>query len=370
MIKNLKVKLLEIGKIKAGKLGQERRTKDGKSTYRLPTKLDHFMITSAQRDESGNFAPNIELMKQIGEVVKEPWDHLTTIPVYLIFNTIEENFFTTYTCYKGRTRICTGDGVTATDLTTGEQIQCPCPRLDQDYKGPQKCKIYGRLSVVLAEMDIVGGCWILRTTSFNSVQDILGSLMLIQKIAGRLSGIPLMLKLFPKTVQLPTGQATVYTTSLIYQGSPFALAEEARQRPMIGHEETIAPDQAITQEEETEIAEEFYPLETDAEMGEAVAEATTEKVRTKPAEKKKEEPTAAELARADANKLKKKEAQAKAAAKKDQARTKREKAEAAAAAKEKLEETNPAEEISQEEQPVDEGEVLDEAVSDDSFGWV
>ena len=173
MIQNLKIKLLEIGKIKAGKLGQERRTKDGKSTYRLPTKSDHFTITSTQRDETGNFAPDVELMKQIAEVVGEPWDHLVTLPVYLIFNTIEENIYTTYACYKGRTRICTGDGVIATDLTTGEQVQCPCPRLDQDYKGPAKCKIYGRLSVVLANMNIVGGAWVYRTTSFNSVQDIL-----------------------------------------------------------------------------------------------------------------------------------------------------------------------------------------------------
>lgn len=259
MIKNLKVKLLEIGKIKCGKLGQERSTRDGKNTYRLPTKLKHFLVTTTQRDETGNFTPDVALMKQIAETVNEPWDHLISIPVYLIFNSIDENFFTTYTCYKGKSLICTGNGETATDLTTGEEISCPCPRLDKDYKGPTKCKIYGRLNMVLQNMDICGGSWVLRTTSWNTVQDILGSLMLIQKIAGRLAGIPLMLKLFPRTVQLPTGQATVYTTSLIYMGSPYALAEEARQHPMLEHSETLAPDQDITPDEEEEIQEEFYP---------------------------------------------------------------------------------------------------------------
>ncbi len=307
MIKNLKVKLLEIGKIKCGKLGQERSTKDGRGTYRLPTKLKHFLVTTTQRDETGNFTPNIAIMKQIAETVNEPWDHLTSIPVYLIFNSIEENFYTTYTCYKGKTLICTGDGETATNFTTGEEISCPCPKLDRNYKGPTKCKIYGRLNVVLQNMDICGGSWVLRTTSWNTVQDILGSLMLIQKIAGRLSGIPLMLKLFPRTVQLPTGQATIYTTSLIYMGSPYALAEEARQHPMLEHNETIAPDQGITPEEETEISEEFYPP-PEAEKDEAAnIEAQAHKTR----EAKEEEPTAAELAKESSAPEKREKAKAK-----------------------------------------------------------
>ena len=211
---------------------------------------------------------------------------------------------------------------------------------------------------------------IYRTTGWNSVQDILGSLMLIKRVAGRLSGIPLMLKLFPKTTQLPQGVVTVYTVSLIFAGSALALAEAAEQCPMIGHDESMAPDQTIEAEEETEIAEEFYPPESDTERAEAAAEATTEKVRTKPAEKKKEEPTAAELARADANKLKKKEAQAKAAAKKDQARTKKEqqKAEVAAATNAMAEEKDTSGNMQGEEPPIDEGEVLDEPASD--FGWV
>jgi hypothetical protein len=367
MLKNIKPKLCEQGKIKIGRLGEERQTRDGKNTYRLPTKLDHFLIVSTERDKSGNFTPNIPLMEEIAEMVGEKSDHLTTIPVVLLYDEIDQNFYTSYNAYQGKTRICTGDGQTATILATGEQVQCPCPKLDQGYKGSAPCKIYGRLQVVMQNMDIVGGCWTLRTTSWNSVMDILGSLILIKRIAGRLSGIPLMLKLTPKTTQIPTGQVTIYTTSLIYQGSPLALAETAKKCLMLEHDETLSPDQTITQEEETEIAEEFYPPETDIERAEATAEATTEKVHTKKSEKKKEEPTAAKLARADANKLKKKEAQAKAAAK-EQAKTKREKTEATAAAKEKLEEAKPAEEISQEEPPVDEGEVLDGEASD--FGWI
>ena len=383
MLKNIKPKLAEYGKIKIGRLGEERKTKDGKSTYRLPNKLNHFLITTTERDNTGNFIPNTYLMEQIAEMVNEPADHLTTIPVCLLFDDIDSNFYTTYNCYQGKTRICTGDGEKAVILKTGEEIDCPCPRLDQDYKGHTPCKPYGRLNVILQCMDIVGGAWVYRTTGWNSVQDILGSLLLIQRRAGRLAGIPLMMKLFPKTAQLPRGPVTVYTVSLIYQGSFQALAEEAKKQPMITHDENLTPDQTIETAEETEIQEEFFPPETEAERAKADAGAITEKARKtkkepeEPAKKEKtegQEPTAADLAKAqqaeDAKKEKKEKAKAAASAKKEKARIKKEQeAKAAAAAHEASEaEEDAGENTSGEEPPIDEGEVLDEPATD--FGWV
>jgi hypothetical protein len=388
MIKNLRPKLCEQGKIKIGRLGEERKTKDDKSTYRLPNKLDHFLITTTERDNTGNFIPNTYLMEQIAEMVNEPADHLTTIPVYLLFDDIDSNFYTTYNCYQGKTRICTGDGEKAVLLKTGEEITCPCPRLDQDYKGSTPCKPYGRLNVVLQCMDIIGGSWVYRTTGWNSVQDILGSLVLIKRVAGRLSGIPLMMKLFPKTTQLPRGPVTVYTVSLIFAGSALALAEEAKRCPMIGHDEELVPDQTIVAEEETEIQEEFFPPETEAERARADAGAMTEKAREtkkEPEESAKKEktegrePTAADLAKktkqaedATSEKLEKTKA---TAAKKEKARIKKEQkeAKAAVAAAQTSGEEQQTEDTSGdappgEEPPIEEGEVLDEEPTD--FGWV
>ena len=380
MIRNLKPKLCEQGKIKIGRLGDKRTAKDGKSTYRLPTKLDHFLITTTERDDSGNFIPNIPLMEQIAETVNEPADHLTTIPVYLLFDDIDSNFYTTYNCYQGKARICTGDGEKAVILKTGEEITCPCPRLNQDYKGSTPCKPYGRLNVVLQSMDIIGGSWVYRTTGWNSVQDILGSLMLIKRVAGRLSGIPLMMKLFPKTTQLPRGPVTVYTVSLIFAGSALALAEKAKQSPMIGHDKDLAPDQTIVAEEEAEIQEEFFPPETETERAKADAGAMTEKTREtkkgteKPAEK--QEPTAADLAKATkqaedvtSEKLEKTKA---AVAKKEKTKIKKEEKEAKAAAATTKKEASEAEQEAGEdtsgEIPPGEEPVIDEEPTD--FGWV
>jgi len=369
MIKNLRPKLAEHGKIKIGRLGEERPTKDKQSTYRLPTKLDHFLITTTERDRSGNFTPDIPLMEKIAEIVGEPADHLTTIPVCLLFDDIDQNFYTTYNCYQGRTRICTGDGEKAVLLKTGEEISCPCPRLEQDYQGKTPCKPYGRLTMVLQSMNMVGGSWVYRTTGWNSVQDILGSLALIKKIAGRLAGIPLMLKLSPKTTQLPRGPVTVYTVTLVYAGSPMALVEEAKELLMIHHDENLTTDQTIKADEETEIQEEFFPPETETEKGKADADAATERVFSKKKEPEgtaeEKEPTAADLAKKakqteDAKK--KRQAKAQAAAKK-----KKEDADEAAEA---VVSKQGADEPLSGEPPIEESEVMDEPASDSEFGWV
>jgi hypothetical protein len=298
MIKNLRPKLCEQGKIKIGVLGEPRTSTTSGKAFRLPTKLNHFIVTTTERDKTGNFVPNVPLMEEIARIVDEPADHLTTIPVYLLFDDIDSNFYTSYNCYEGRTRICTGDGEKATLLKTGEEVPCPCPKLDRSYKGPTPCKPYGRLTVVLQTMDIIGGSWVYRTTGWNSVSDLLGSILLIKRLAGRLTGIPLRLKIFPKTVQLPTGNCTIYTVSLIYQGSTKTLIDEARQYQAITHEEYIAPDQTIRPDEEVEIQEEFFPSEEPA--AEKLQLQPVKKVkkpgRPPKAKDKVEEPTAAELA--------------------------------------------------------------------------
>jgi len=392
MIKNLFPKLAEIGRIKTGKLGSEHKTRDGKSTYRLPTRLNHFLITTNERDNTGNFAPDLSLMEKIAEQTGEDPGYLTTIPVVLLYDDIDSNLYTTYVAYKGRTLMCQGDGETAIVRASGEERSCPCERLEQDYKGPVKCKIFGRLQVVIQDMDIIGGIWAFRTTSWNSTRDLMGSMILISRIAGRLAGIPLMLKLTPKTVILPTGQATVYTTTLLYQGSPKALIDAAGKIPMIGHENVVL-DQTITSEEEAEVQEEFYPP-TGAEEDTAanIAEQVKKKKKNRSVKTKTPEKTAAELAQGN----KKTQAPeppekefpespidtimqtAKEEKTKAQTKTKALKqAQAQAKTQPESEKEKPPATAQEEKEPVvdeppsiEEGEILDEPASNSDFGWV
>ena len=103
-------------------------------------------------------------------------------------------------------------------------VPCPCERVESTYAQRDKCKPMGTLQVLLEGVDRVGGVWRFRTTSWNSVNAILSSLVLIKTITGGvLSGILLHLVLSPKTVTVPAGPTAgqnmvVYVMSLEYRG--------------------------------------------------------------------------------------------------------------------------------------------------------
>ena len=258
MIKNLLPRLPEIGKIKIGCLGEERKGRQG-NIYRLPHKLDHFIITFPERGNDGNFIPDLSLMEKIGQMTGQDPAHLTSLPCFLLYNEVEPNLYTTYCCYQGRTKVCQGDGKEAV-TSTGEVRSCPCEKLDRGYKGPAICKPYCRLSVALAGTDKIGGVWVYRSCGWNTVQDLMGSLALLYQIAGgHIAGIPLSLDLVGRTATTPTGKIQkIYTVSLSYKGDLKALAQE-RQKSLVSMESSIPIETNINEEEAEEIAEEFYP---------------------------------------------------------------------------------------------------------------
>jgi hypothetical protein len=275
-IKGLIPQLAERGKVKIGEKG-EMKTSQGGKQFSQPRKLDHFVITTMQRDQAGRLMPDAELTKRYLE--KQGATKLTEIPILLLYDDIDLNFLTRYSCYVGNRCWCSGDGEEASQLT-GENgkyaaVSCPCERQDPLYQGKEKCKTLGTLQVLLQGVDRVGGVWKFRTTSWNTVNAILSSLALIKTITGGpLSGIPLYMVLSPKTVTIPTtGQSmVVYVVSLEYRGPEEQLAQigyeiakrridhqirmgtvetQARRLLVAPHEETIQDQQ--------ETAEEFYP---------------------------------------------------------------------------------------------------------------
>jgi hypothetical protein len=246
-IKGLTPQLAERGKIKIGGLGDERKKQGSNETYRLPVKHDYITITTMQRDQAGRLIPDTTLMEKIRQA--QNVQKLTEIPVRLLYDDIDLNFPTRYSCYKGNQCWCTGDGERAQRLGEGEipdttpgtvrlakpneygTVSCPCERVESTYAQRDKCKPMGTLQVLLEGVDRVGGVWRFRTTSWNSVNAILSSLVLIKTITGGvLSGILLHLVLSPKTVTVPAGPTAgqnmvVYVMSLEYRGPEEKLAE-------------------------------------------------------------------------------------------------------------------------------------------------
>ena len=267
-IKNLVPGLVERGKIKIGKKGAARQSQGG-GTYQMPQKLDHFTVTTTERGADGNFLTDVAIMQMIGDKPKE-------IPVRLIYDDIALNFPSRYAAYSGKSLFCTGDGERAKQASASGPImvQCPCQRQDPTYTGKDKCKPTGVLSVVIDGAEVVGGVWKFRTTSYNTVVGILSSLAMIQRISGgRLAGIPLVMKLSPKTVQDPTSgaQQVVYIVSLEFRGSVSDLREQGYQALLQDKEHGARIEQLentarlmLAQRDEyeddaDEITDEFYP---------------------------------------------------------------------------------------------------------------
>ena len=273
-VKGLTPQLAERGKVKIGEKGEMKTSLGGKQ-FAQPRKLDHFVITTLQRDAAGRLLPDTALMARL----KPEGGKITEIPVRLLYDDIELNFQTRYACYRGNRCWCSGDGEVAQRLAGQngkfQEVPCPCERQDPFYNGQDRCKILGTLQVLIEGTDRIGGVWKYRTTSWNTVNAVLSSLALIKTVSGGpLAGIPLWLVLSPKTVTVPTtGQnMVVFVVSLEYRGPEQELAElgydiarrrvehrvrmdnieaQARRMLLLPHAEPI--------EEQAETGAEFYP---------------------------------------------------------------------------------------------------------------
>lgn len=262
-IKGLTPRLAECGKIKIGNKGEVRQKKGGNGTYRLPQKLDHFVVTGMAKDENDDFIPDPTIMSILG-------DKPAVIPVRLPYDDPSLNFPTSYAHYETAACLCRGDGEIAV-TSEGETVECN-PETCEHYAN-KKCKATGVLSVMLDDAPRVGGVYKLRTTGWNTINNLTASMEFIRGLTnGILAGLPLDLTLTPKYTTIPgTGKRTViYMVNLEYRGNFAEMAAaikgtlETREKMKYSIEqfeklalaELEAPEDP---EEARDIQEEFYP---------------------------------------------------------------------------------------------------------------
>ncbi len=285
MIKNLNPVLMECGKIKIGGKGETKKSRNG-NDFRAPVKFDHFVVTTMNKTENGDFEPDTEIMGKLGfgqtrkpelqsiegdyEIVDRVAAGPTRIPVRLPHDSTELNFPTCYAYYDSAKCQCRGDGEIAV-TAEGETIECN-PETCKHF-GQKKCKPNGVLSVILDDAPMVGGVYKFRTTSWNSINNLIASMEFIRRLTnGMLAGLPLMLTLTPKHTTIPGTKmpTTIYMVNLEYRGSLAAMAEARREaletRKMMKYSIEDFEKLAIAEleapedpEEAKDIQEEFYP---------------------------------------------------------------------------------------------------------------
>lgn len=286
MITILRPGLAEIGKIKIGRKGREIRP-----GFRAPEKLDHFVVTTLQRDARGDLQRDEEVHKVIGETPTE-------IEVMLLYNDPDLVFHTELAYWEGRRCVCRGDGEKASRFVAAPGAKeggvwtdraCSCELLTQ-----RKCKPHGRLSCALRGATYAGGVHVFRTTSWNTCKFLSESIrFLAATMGGKIAGVPLTLKLMPIDTNTPDGKPTkIYAVGLFFKGDPVRMieaaidAESKRAKLMIDLSQVEAkvreemkalpmlPDDTMQVEpEDTEPAAPVQPISTQAQtLGDVLGE--------------------------------------------------------------------------------------------------
>lgn len=255
----LRARPQELGKIKIGGKGPERTSSGGK-TFRLPQKFDHFLVTTRHRGDDGNFERDEAIHANVGDEPRE----LVGVLMYPI---VEDNFHAEMVQYKGREKVWSCDGETATNLVTGKQGECPRAK-----DGECRCKPYMRLTIQLWDAPVLG-YHVFRSTGWETTNNIQTALEEIYDRFGTLFKAPVKLVLYPATVEYQEGNerktSTAYMVGLTLAYSMEEVAERmvaAKQLMTTTREQLRMLSSGVQQdlaerdvEEAADIAEEYFP---------------------------------------------------------------------------------------------------------------
>ena len=276
-IETMTLRLPEFGKIKIGRKGVERTSKAGKK-WRQPEKLDHFLITKMSMGADGNFIEDSPTTEIVKSYLREKYDtespKVTRIPVILPFDNPKVNLMTRITKYSGSKLVGESNGKQWWSIdprTKGRtEIQQPNPaEMERDWKWT------GVLSVLIQGAPRVGGVWKFRTTSYNSITDLMSSMVMIgMHTNGKLAGIPLELVVSPRNATDPDGRAqTIYSVHLEFPGSQKELndsvagiiEDKTRNEKRIRMMENAALEYMSPADfdDEEGVADEFFPPSRD-----------------------------------------------------------------------------------------------------------
>ncbi len=233
-----KRRMRRLGRIR---LGKKEANKSGNGDH--PVALDHF-----------NFEDAPELGVLFGANCKE-------IDVVLPNENVDAFFPQERKAYRTSGLFCRGDGETATRINVGvsdgdknskrvpkgqpldpegtkfikeqglavqvgEMFDMPCLGEDCPFTVQKFCKPIGRFLFLVPKAPRVG-VYEISTTSYNSIVELNSSIDTVRGIAGRVSMIPLKLKLVPKETMVPktTMKKTIYHLVLEFAGTFADLAK-------------------------------------------------------------------------------------------------------------------------------------------------
>ena len=142
-------------------------------------------------------------------------DAPSSLRIRLMWPTWKENLVSFLGAHDGTEWVCRGNGVEATDTKRGA-CACPCPRLAQftgTYEGTAPkdkavCRPRAQLNLILEDAEVFGVFWAYKTTSFESISNLIAGLQNFERLFGRLDGLPLELRVHGATKSYGGGTTT------------------------------------------------------------------------------------------------------------------------------------------------------------------
>lgn len=299
-----------------------------------PEKWDHLELTGVERDQHGVLCPDIPLIKallQMGvptcggcarsQFLAEQYEEEilfqglpTAVEIALPYDDPDLFFPHRLAYHRGRLAFCTGDGEVAERLkivgkknVNGKQVDQygqaeeygPCGPECSDFQS-RRCKPQAKLRFMLAHQHMVGGCYEFRTTSWNSIANLVNGIEMIQTVAaGVVRWLPLTFSIAPQTVTQKDGgpSSTQYIARVFYKGTHQELLEKVHgtlqiRSPLVEEikaiEAGVPPEQWVETEEEVQgFREEFDHENMNGEQ--PAAESIALPAATPPAEPAQEE---------------------------------------------------------------------------------
>jgi hypothetical protein len=187
------------------------------------------------------------MVEKNGKRLPEKDDQFT-----LPFNDPDLNLRAEYTFFERKSGrpLCSGDGETCRRRTDQGLEQLPCPSPNQcEFGAHDLCKPYGRLYVRIGEEDELG-CFVFRTTGYNSIRTLAARLRYFHAISGgNLATLPLELKLRGKSTT-QSHRAPIYYVDLTLR------AEQSMEDAVSHARETakVRENQGINQAELEKVA--------------------------------------------------------------------------------------------------------------------
>lgn len=226
----IKPRVTELGKIKIGCKGEERGAPDNR--WRLPMKIDHFLITTMNRDKGGQLIVDTALMEQLArDGYADDDGKIRRIPIQLLSDDLEDVMQAAYVYYRGKKCAMRSDGKTETWFVNPKKLddwlKVPVERPFSpetpkwaDAKGNPLVKLHTTLNVVIRSAGSkFGGVHRFRTTSRISAEQLYGCMTHLTHLTGGvLAGLPLEMVVRPMQVSPDGKTTTVYVVHVQLAG--------------------------------------------------------------------------------------------------------------------------------------------------------